>query len=69
MDDAFAPRSLLLGSVAFAVARLPKGLLQRLQREHVKDEAARLAAEDILRHLELSYRVMEQELVRKPPAR
>jgi hypothetical protein len=60
-----SPRQLLLGSIAYAVKRLPKELLLRLQREHVTDQPAAMAADHILRQLELTYRVTEAGLVRQ----
>ena len=67
MPDQSSSREALLGSLAYAVKRLPKGLLQRLQREHVTDEPARLAAGCILRQLELSYEVTGRGLEKRPP--
>jgi hypothetical protein len=48
------PREHLRLAVAFALARLPKEWLRRLQKEQVKDEVARLAAERVVRQIELS---------------
>jgi hypothetical protein len=61
------PRQSLLLSLTYAVKRLPKSLLQRLQREHVTDDPAHSAAEHILRQLKLSYRVTARGLEQKPP--
>ena len=48
------PREHLRFAIAFALSRLPKDWLRRLQREHVTDEVARMAAERIVEQIELS---------------
>ena len=49
-----SPREHLRFAIAFALSRLPKDWLRRLQREHVTDEVARTAAERIVEQIELS---------------
>ena len=49
-----SPREHLRFAIAFALSRLPKDWLRRLQREHVTDEVARMAAERIVEQIELS---------------
>ena len=48
------PREHLRFAIAFALSQLPKEWLRRLQREHVTDEIARMAAERIIEQIELS---------------
>jgi hypothetical protein len=49
-----SPREHLRFAVAFALARLPSEWLRRLQKDRIKDEVARLAAESIVQQIELS---------------
>ena len=48
------PREHLRFAIAFALSRLPKDWLRRLQREHVTDEVAPIAAEHIIEQVERS---------------
>jgi hypothetical protein len=50
----WGPREHLRSAIGFAIARLPKDWLRRLQKDHVTDEVQQLAAQRIVEQIELS---------------